>query len=789
MTNSTRTFRELRLRLAQEIVRNNPHIFELLKDIDSIPEIEELCDTYAIRRLICWIATRRGCNQYLANMSSESPVDAPFAQSEFSLVESFFLSAQIYPFNCPVRLNGQRELERLANDILDASAGCLTGSASAQPSCDSLLPSYELIGALHEHMSQFDLAIAADGSTDILRDTKKQSKRKSKGQFYTPSWTVDYCLEKSLGTLFGNSDEIEKADTLYRGSESTLTNGDDEPAPPAVLDPSCGTGNFLLGVLDYLRRKNAEPLAIARAAAVSLFGFDTDGKAVCLARVSVMLSVFESGASMLESCVRMLDCGAGTNALELFRRISANIKVTDSIYEPVPTKGFDLVITNPPYLSFGARNQDRIPDATLNWIKHQFPISSEYKIRYNAVFQELALKHARAGGKVCLFVPDGFLTGKRYGKLRDGILKQTKIVSLTEFPDDTIGGAVVGRWCAAIYENTARNIAGVKNSRQANRSSDASNYSGANDSSGACVSSNAGDYAVKLETFVGTNQTYELPVSSLVTRDLNRFRLVFNKIDEELLSRCDKLTPLCKVLRGHTGIRARNGQKTILAETRQGTTFRRGIRSGKSVRPFSVTWDGTWIRVEKQLLFAGGFDSGIVESPKILMRQTGDRIVAAYDDSCLYHLNNVHSFSTSRVRSTAQAGSRSFPNDLHLLTALMNSNLWTYLYRLRTREEGRALAQIDIETVEQMPLPDESAAAPEVANALSRLSGCLTKNGIDDSSAAHIKRCIDRLAYEAYQLSASEMAHVESSSQASQVASAANLPELHEAFEIAVGYS
>lgn len=758
MTNSTRTFKELRLRLAEAIVRNNPHILELLKDIDSVAEIEELCDTYAIRRLVCWIATSRGCNQYLENISSESQVVAPFAQSEFSLVESFFLSAQIYPFNCAAELKGEQELERLANEILDASVLSSIEQNSTEQNSGSK-PSYELIGALHEHMSQFDLTIAPDGSADILRDTDKQSKRKSKGQFYTPSWTVDYCLEKSLGTLF---------ETLYRGSESSAA------PPPAVLDPSCGTGNFLLGVLDHLKRRNVEPLAIAQSAANSLFGYDTDGKAVCLARISVMLSVLESGVGAMmnrEVGAGMNEGGVGAgmyqgsaDAMELifrtFERISANIKVTDSIYEPAPADGFDLVITNPPYLSFGARNQEKIPDATLNWIKHQFLISSEYKIRYNAVFQELALKLARPGGRVCLFVPDGFLTGKRYGKLRDGILKQARIVSLTEFPDDTIGGAVVGRWCAAIYEKVKDDM------------------------------SRAGDYRIKLETFVGKNQTYELPVSSLVTPDLKRFRLVFNEVDEELLSRCDRLTPLCKVLRGHTGIRARAGQKTILAESREGTTFRRGIRSGKSVRPFSVTWDGTWIRVEKQLLFAGGFDSGIVESPKILMRQTGDRIVAAYDDSCLYHLNNVHSFSTSRVRGTTQAVSRSFPNDLHMLTALMNSNLWTYLYRLRTREDGRALAQIDIETVEQMPLPDDSAAAPQVAKALSVLSGCLSKNGIDDSRATHIKRCIDRLAYEAYQLSASEMAHVESRSATSQVAAgAAVLPELNEALQVAHRYS
>lgn len=109
-------------------------------------------------------------------------------------------------------------------------------------------------------------------------------------------------------------------------------------------------------------------------------------------------------------------------------------------------------------------------------------------------------------------------------------------------------------------------------------------------------------------------------------------------------------------------------------------SYRPGIASGKLVRRHNVQWDGTYLNIQSDLLLKGGFDSSIVEQPKLLVRQTGDRIISALDDSGLYHLNNVHSFSPPEGLGQAEPVVSEY---------LLNSNFWLYLYQLKVVKKVR----------------------------------------------------------------------------------------------------
>ena len=151
----------------------------------------------------------------------------------------------------------------------------------------------------------------------------------------------------------------------------------------------------------------------------------------------------------------------------------------------------------------------------------------------------------------------------------------------------------------------------------------------------------------------------------------------------------------------------------------------------------------------------------MIKNEKILVRQTGDRLVAALDREGFYHLNNIHSFSDKKLKKELikdQQGNNTtvkVPFALEFFTALMNSNLFLYLYRLKTREAGRALAQIDIETLEAMPVPDlEKIAQKNLAQEIALLLQ-------SDNQNANVPE-INRLIYEAYKLSSSNIKHIES---------------------------
>jgi hypothetical protein len=119
-------------------------------------------------------------------------------------------------------------------------------------------------------------------------------------------------------------------------------------------------------------------------------------------------------------------------------------------------------------------------------------------------------------------------------------------------------------------------------------------------------------------------------------------------------------------------------------------------------------------------------------------------------------LNNVHSFSPT-------AGANL---DMLTLCALMNSTLWKHIYRLRTRETGRALAQVDIDAVEALPLkPVDTPLADRISHLSRVLANLLLKSAFDSSMNSSnenaqkaddlilfIDRSIDRLVYDAYEL-------------------------------------
>lgn len=779
ISTTNRKFKAFRIEIAEAILRNNVHLSALLSDIDAHPHIIELCDTYAMRLLLAWLGTKYGCPIFASAIDSDKPLAVPAP-------ERFFLSFDIYPFGQNFPVGNDAELFETARAFLDAA----------------FEPTIELAGSLHEHMTscEFQIEVTDARGEQAYRlhmrsGTDGKHGRRKKGQFYTPPWVVQYCLEKSLAP---DSVLLMKALQQRRDIRSIAGSHIYE-----ILDPACGTGNFLLGVLRYLVGCGGSADDVVAAAEECLFGRDLDGGAVSIAIWSIVLFVYE-----------VSDKKERIDLQRLLNKLTKHLRVTDSVFESfclknestmaaaasaaAPSAGnpsasttssstsgsesnsyaprkFDLVITNPPYISFGSRGQEQILPSTASFLRRNFSISAEYKIRLNSIFQEVALNYVRDGGKICLFIPNSFLTGQGYAKLRAALLERTRILSLTELREDTMKDPVVGRWCVAVYQkgepekldypielvtfSQGDSFSQTDRNSQSRTSSHEYTFPYSDGRSHANTFSQAHPFSLQKEKRVP--HSYHIVASHLVTRDQSRFRLVFGKLDEELALRMESLAPLSSVARGHTGIRARAGQKTIIAETPLTQQHKRGIKSGGQVKPFSVEWDGTWMKIDPSLLYSGGFDNRVIENPKLLVRQTGDRIIAAYDENGLYHLNNVHSFSSQLAHTNQKI-------DLHLLLGLMNSSFWQFVYRLKTREDGRALAQIDIETVESMPLPP---AEDELLMRISNLSRELSSNSLipgetQNGNRSHLRDIeiryeINSLVYRAYGLDNEKINHVE----------------------------
>ncbi len=395
-------------------------------------------------------------------------------------------------------------------------------------------------------------------------------------------------------------------------------------------------------------------------------------------------------------------------------------------------EGFDIVIGNPPYVSYGLRNAQTMSSEEKERFHVAFPDSAEYKISLYALFIDMSIRLSKQeNGVQSLIVPDSFLLGMYFSKVRKLILKQTRIREILWIPNGVFE-SVVGYSVIYFFQ---RALSSKGNS--------------------VIVKSAVSSEQVANRSF----QSFTYPQAYFERTALNRFRLFFNAWDKAFVEKIEDrgevaLSELAKIT---TGVRSKVGKDSVVAKTKKGPKWKRGITSSGQVLPYAVAWDGDWLNIDGNILFAGGWDAEYVEKPKVMIRQTGDSIIAGIDLENLYHLNNVHTCAPLEGKG-----------NVYFIAALLNSKLMNKYYHLVSLEEGRPLAQTDIETLEKLPIPQTNSQQQKPIIALvDRILAAKRKDLDADTSEPALsevegwEREIDARVYQLYGLTEEEIKVVE----------------------------
>ncbi|MCI0458876.1 MAG: N-6 DNA methylase [Gemmataceae bacterium] len=432
-----------------------------------------------------------------------------------------------------------------------------------------------------------------------------------------------------------------------------------------VFDPAAGDGALLLAMLAEMQALLGrldlprEP-GSRRTLASCLYGGDIDAQA-------------------LERCrARLAQAGAPLPPEHLV--------CADTLLEPLfglPTEngGFDLVVANPPYVSFGLRGARAARRQWAEMIRARYPRSAEYKLSTYAVFMDRCLALTRPGGICCCLTPDSYLLGRYFQKLRRRLLDDSAIRALIVIEEDFWKGGVVGRPVIGVFR--AGRDPGEQPTFPAMR-----------------FHSLAGLKAGRGESCTNAQAAFE----SLPRR---RFRLFFSDDDRHFATAMEHgARPLGAVVSFVSGLIGRLGRDSIVADEPLGPTWRPGIDSGSDVLPYRVRYRGKYLNFSPAVL-KSGFREARYEEPKILLRQTGDTLIAARDTQGLYCLNNVH-----------VGNARTGDIDLRLVVAVLNSAVMARYYRLISLEGGRALAQVDLDVLADLPFKAPPPAEAQEAVAL-----------------------------------------------------------------------
>lgn len=209
-----------------------------------------------------------------------------------------------------------------------------------------------------------------------------------------------------------------------------------------VLDPACGSGGFIVMVLDHVRKQIAQelnpnltgPLLMAKYnsfevnervkeyAENSIFGFDFDPDLKKAARMNMVMAgdghanVFHVNSLAYPKWDHPEEIAKIENAIN--RSLETMGDIEDRYYNDARGT-FDMIFTNPP---FGAKVKVEKEVAELYDL-------SKYSDAPEVLFIEACYEFLKPGGKMAIVLPDGILGNPNMLRVREWILEKFKILA------------------------------------------------------------------------------------------------------------------------------------------------------------------------------------------------------------------------------------------------------------------------------------------------------------------------------------------------------------------------
>ncbi len=207
--------------------------------------------------------------------------------------------------------------------------------------------------------------------------------RKNSGSYYTPAWLAKQLMEKHLPMPRPNH---------------------------TVLDPSCGTGIFLLQLSSELPLQN-------------IYGNDINPVSVALTRINLALKYHIKTQEEVEI---------------LYKNISVSDFLTSHI------GAYDIILGNPPW---GAR----LSAEQKNAYRNEFTCASGSSVEIFDLFIEQSIKHLTHKGTLSFILPEAILTVKTHKPVREFLLHNAAVRSV-----DYLGEAFEQVHCPSIILTVAK---------------------------------------------------------------------------------------------------------------------------------------------------------------------------------------------------------------------------------------------------------------------------------------------------------------------------------------------
>ncbi len=478
---------------------------------------------------------------------------------------------------------------------------------------------------------------------DLAQDKAAQ---RATGSFYTPEYLVDFVVQRTLAPLI----ETMRMSGAQPGIEQI--------GRLRILDPSCGGGAFLLGVLRFLEAQceragqKVGPALRSRICSECLVGVDLDPNAV----------------AVTEAALRMAIAGTEEEGTE-YEAVSLELLVGDALLPETEFARVDAIVGNPPWGQKGVR------------------LSAESKKRYKELFStavgvwdpfklfvERCHQLLKEGGRWGLVLPDIVLL-KKMQEVRDVILNLSRMDTIAH-----CGKAFRGANIDAVA------IVGECGPRNKERQTPE-----------VCTWTHlAKDWQNHPEPDCILNQETFLSFPGHV------FNLYLHGAALGLYQRVGKCPRLGSLYEMHEGVHTGNSRKKLFVAEKLHSSCSPVIVGRKEFRPYQLEWAGTWLDHSEGLLDRNAGEYANLGRPqwhgagKIVVRRTGDRVMAAHDSEGVYVSNNLFVLQGQVPQSQEQS---------QAMVALLNSRFMTWYFRAVVPRKGRLFAELKLVQLRDFPMP------------------------------------------------------------------------------------
>jgi hypothetical protein len=548
---------------------------------------------------------------------------------------------------------------------------------------------------------------------------EKPEVKKAGGVYYTPSYVVRHIVGLTVGYLLEGKGPADISG--QRPGSKTLR----------VLDPACGSGSFLIEVyqklLDWYLERYVEDGADRHARGKSpkiyrgpggvwrltiaerkriltshIYGVDIDPQAVEVTKLSLLLKVLEgetkdvvaSQINFLENQRVLPDLGANVrcgNSLidQGFYGLFDPSSLTEEQHHKVnvfdwrknfPTAfrdgGFDAVVGNPPY---GAK----LLPQEKTYLSSQYPQQS-YQLDSYLIFVERSIDLLlRDGGRFGMIIPNPWLTNLLQTRIRNHVLMQTRVDEIVHFtfPVFARARATVDTEIIVFskgYQKEHKPIAYV-----------VSKISPA----GEIDTTTA--FRIEHDQDAWTRSAGS-PINIFLDRERRQLADKIREAGQPITASLD-ITVGMKPYQVGKGTPKQTPSdvkgRVFDADSKVGDDCREYLRGADIIRFCVEPVEKRFIRYGSWLAeprFSAGFDKKV----KIVMRQTGDSLVAAIDRERRICMNNMHVLVP-----------KDEDEDVYFFLGLLNSRLMNWYYQSLNPEMGEGLAEVKKTNIERLPIP------------------------------------------------------------------------------------